>query len=421
MKNSDTNLNKAEPVNKIPARSRQAIDDLVDLSDYYTTALDDDWTGRPGVNLSLLPKGIHAYFRGAFDLRGMIQLAGKNTAEITGYDYPESVKGIKVNFKAEKIDFLQGTAGSVADDTKIGEYIIHYENGAAERIPIVYNQNVLDFTVEKKGFQPLGSDVVSITDGRKIYKYTVNNPLPDLEIKEIDFISDLTESAPFLIALTMETFQTTMEHEWFDSIRIYNDIIPRSPEARPEQIDLSDYFAASPDDDWFNHAGHDLHDLPKGIQEFGGVKFDVRGLLVLAGGKTSLKITGLALPEELKGIKINRSGKTVNFLHACAFDSERGTRIAEYIVHYANNKQEVIPVEYGVNVMDWWERVEEGRVSDAEEAWFGSNAASRRFGLRTRVIKYAWQNPYPDVEITKIDYISKLENSAPILFAITVV
>lgn len=420
MNNLKKSLKEATPVHQIPTRSMQAINDLVDLSAYYTSSLDDAWTGDAEITLSHFPKGIHAYSRGAFDIRGLIQLSGKRTAEETGYDYPQKVSGINVNFSCEKIDFLQGTVGETEAGTKVGSYVIHYADGRSMDIPIIYDQSTLHYSTIREGFQPIAANIVPAGDHMRLYKYTVNNPLPEVKIETIDFISDGTDSAPFLIAMTMETFKTCMEHEWFDSIRIYNEIIPRSPEASPEQIDLSDYFMASPDDDWFNHAGHDLHDLPKGITAFNNVKFDVRGLLVLAGGKTSLKITGLALPEELLGIKINRRGAAVHFLHACAFDSERGTRIARYVVHYADNRVVEIPIKYGLHVMDWWERVEEGTVSEAEAAWYGSNAASRRFGLRTRIIKYSWENPYPETEIAKIDYISDLANSAPILFAITV-
>jgi len=420
LNNAKTVGKAAKPVAGIPARSRQAIIDLVDLSDYYTTSLDDEWAGKKGLTFSAFPKGIHAYRRGAFDIRGLIQLSGKNTLEKTGYDYPAAVKNIPVDFFGEKIDFLQGALGVVPENTKIGEYVLHYADGRFAIIPIIYNQNVVDCTGIQQGFQPMGAEVIEAGPAMGIYKYTVNNPFKDEKIQKIDFISEVTDCAPFLLAITLENFKTCMEHEWFDSIRVYNEIIPRGTATPANLIDLSAYFTASPDDDWFNHAGHDLHDLPKGLQEFGGVKFDVRGLLVLGGCKTSLKITGLALPEELLGIKIRQRGQKVHFLHACAFDSPRGTKIADYVVHYADNTTQTIPVVYGVNVMDWWERVEEGTVTEAEAVWYGSNAASRRFGLRTRVIKYAWDNPCPELEIVKIDFISALANSAPMLFAITV-
>lgn len=417
-------LKSAKPGNPIPTRSQQAIDDLVDLTHFYTTSLKDDWTGNPKKTLASFPTGVHAFHRAAFDIRGLIQLAGA-TSSRTDYDYPKSVKDIPVHFEGEKIDFLHGTIGEVDPGTLIGSYTLHYANGASRDIPIIYERDVRDTFIpydKENPVQLISAHAVDAGNGLFLYVYTVNNPLPKVEVQSIDFTSAMTASAPFLVAVTMETFKTCMEHEWFDSIRIYNELVPRDPNTKDNLIDLSNYFMASPDDDWFNHAGHDLHDLPRGIQDFGGVEFDTRGLMVLGGAKTSLKITGLALPEELKGIKIKQKGKTVNFLHACAFDSPRGTKISDYVIRYANGQTETIPIRYGEHVMDWWERKEEGTLSDpkAKAVWYGSNAATRKVGLRTRVCMYQWENPHPDWEIVSIDWISALANSAPILFAITV-
>ena len=68
-------------------------------------------------------------------------------------------------------------------------------------------------------------------------------------------------------------------------------------------------------------------------------------------------------------------------------------------------------------VIDWWES---DIVSDARVAWIGSHAAARQFGKQTHLIKYTWDNILSDVEITSIDYVSSVENSAPFLVAITI-
>ena len=38
----------------------------------------------------------------------------------------------------------------------------------------------------------------------QLYKYTWINPSPDIEMETLDFISDGMESAPFLMAITVE-------------------------------------------------------------------------------------------------------------------------------------------------------------------------------------------------------------------------
>lgn len=399
----------------IVSRSKQAIPDLLNLEDYYTDSLDDDWMGK-GCNLSSFPKGVHAYARAAFDVRGLIQLAGKD-----GDTNPKLVTGMKVGFKGQKFYFLHGVIGSASKDTKIGEYVVNFVDGQILNIPLIFGRGIRDSL--KISDKPLTDAQIAWTDTEdsgkvQLYRYSINNELPDVEIKTIDFISSLSGAAPFVIGITVEG--TGAVYEWFDSVSIYNPIIERSPLSTDDQIDLTDYYSTSLDDDWFHHSGHDFHDVPKGHQAFNGIYFDVRGLILL-GGSGSLKICGLALPEELLGIRINRSGKAISFLHACAFDSPPNTQIGEYIVNYVDGSCVSVPIVYSENVMDWWENPEEGQVSKAKETWFGSNAATRRVGKRTRLIQYTWDNVKPDVEIDTIDYVTCLNTSAPFCVAITVI
>jgi hypothetical protein len=429
---NNLNIKATNKEKSIPKRSNQAMEDLLDLSEYYTASLDDDLLTKPGNNLKSLPKGIQAFAKASFDVRGLILLSGKKIGEETGtgLDFPEAVKGIKVNFQGTKIHLLHGTSGVVKENTRIGQYILNYTDGQIKNIPIVYGRNIRDWWI-KKG-DPIPTDASIAWTGEneasrksgydvQLYRYSVNNPLPDIELKTIDFVSELTASAPFLVAVTVEPRSTV--YEYFDSLSVYNDIIPRSEKAGPDQVDLTNYYNASLDDDWHQHAGHDIHDLPKGLQNFGGINFDTRGIIQLAGGFLSLKRTGLALPEELLGIKVNRKGRLVHFLPCCGWPAEPGTKIGAYILHYANGETKEAPILYGKNVVDWWTNPEEEQFKgeEADQVWVGSNAATRRSGRKTQLIKYAWKNPLPNVEITSIDFISAVANfSGPFLIAITI-
>jgi hypothetical protein len=392
----------------IPVRSKQAIPDLMDLTSYYTSSLDE------GALVSL-PKGVQAYDRAAFDIRGMIQLAGKKSSV-----HPDAVKDIAIHYKGEKFDFLHGAAGAVEEDTVIGNYVFHYANGETKNFPLVYGRNI------KNSFDRNAGDVLTdavtawSNETVQVFKYTAYNPLPGIEVKTIDFISNHTQAAPFLIAITLEPIQAERTYEWFDSIKAWNPIAPRDPLASPDQVDLTHYYGTSLNDDWFNHAGHDLHDVPQGLQTFGGVLFDVRGLIVLAGAK-SLEVSGLVLPEALLKIPVGRKGKAVHFLQASAFvGTSAGEKIGEYAFHYENGETRIADLIYGENMLDWWVNPAEGHVTKAEEVWYGSNTATRSRGMQTRLIKFTWKNSLPEVEITAIDFSSTLTNSAPMLVAITV-
>jgi hypothetical protein len=380
----------------------------MDLSSYYTSSLKEG-------HLASLPQGVHAFFRAAFDIRGMVQLAGTKPSA-----HPDAVKGIAINYKGEKIDFLQGAAGRSEEDTVIGNYVLHYANGETKNIPLVYGRNTRDSF--SGNAEPVLTDAAAFraSEDVSVFKYTANNPLPGVEIETMDFVSSNTQAAPFLIAMTIEPSQAERTYEWFDSIKAWNPIPPRDPSATADQVDLTDYYGTSLDDDWFNHPGHDLHDVPHGLHTFGGVLFDVRGLIVLAGTE-SLAVSGLALPEAVLGIPVGRKGKAVDFLQAAAFvGTPAGAKIGEYVMHYSNGETRTADLVYGENDLDWWVNPKEGHVTRAEEVWYGSNPATRRVGMKTRLIKFTWNNPLPEVKITTIDFVSALTTSSPMLLAITV-
>jgi hypothetical protein len=393
---------------QIPARSKQAISDLMDLTSYYTSSL-------AGGTLGSLPLGVHAFCRAAFDIRGMIQLAG-----IQPSAHPNAVNGIAINYKGEKIDFLHGASGHAKEDTVVGNYVLHYANGETKNIPLVYGRNIADSFFGSS--RSILTNAATAWTGKNIevFKYTANNPLPGVEIKTMDFVSNNTSAAPFLISMTIEPAQADRTYEWFDSIKAWNPIAPRDPLASPDQVDLTNYYGTSLNDDWFDHPGHDLQDVPQGLKAFGGVLFDVRGLIVLAGTK-SLAVSGLTLPEAVYGIRIDRKGKALHFLQAAAFvGSTPGLKIGEYVMHYENGETMVADLIYGENELDWWVNPAEGHVTKADEVWFGSNPATRSRGMKTRLIQFTWNNPLPDVTITSIDFVSCLTTSSPMLVAITV-
>jgi hypothetical protein len=418
---------ETQPVHPIPTRSRQAsIPDLVDLGAYYTASLDDDWLVKPGANLASLPKGVQGFARACFDVRGLVQLAGKTAEKETGIAFPKSITGIKIGAKVRTLHFLQGASWSADVDTKIGEYVLHYADGKTASIPIVYGRSVVDWWINADSIVPTdakiawtGENDASHKIGYKIqlYTYTVSNPRPGAEIASIDFVSAGTDSAPFLVALTYEPVKT--DYEWLDAIKIWNGITPRSKEATADLVDLGACFNTSLDDNWFNHAGHNFQEVPKGVQTLDGTPFELRGLIQLAGTQ-SLKIAGVALPESVKGIKVGRKGAKIHFLQACGFSAPTGTKIGEYVVHYANGETRSAPILYGKNVLDWWGHPgTDVKLSDGKEVWKGNAPSPASMGFYIHMIRFTWDNPLPGEEITTIDFVSDVTAAAPQLMAIT--
>jgi hypothetical protein len=96
---------------------------LLNLSPFYTESLDDDIHHKPGNTLSDLPKGLQNIGGIDFDIRGVVQLAGHRSEEITTLVYPKMVSSIPVNMKGGVIHFLHASAWNIdSNQVLIGQF-----------------------------------------------------------------------------------------------------------------------------------------------------------------------------------------------------------------------------------------------------------------------------------------------------------
>jgi hypothetical protein len=195
-------------------------------------------------------------------------------------------------------------------------------------------------------------------------------------------------------------------------------VAPRSADAPATALDLTPYYNGRLDDAWQRGgvAQNHLGNLPAGVQEFGGVKFDVRGVVQLSGRAAAEQLT-VRFPQTVPGIAVNRKAAKLHFLHACGWASEAGTVVGHYVVAFANGEQREIPVVYGQDVRDWWTQPEEA-AGTARSVWSGPNLANPN-GPPKQVYLTSWENPLPDVAIKSLEYRSTMSNSAPFLIAVT--
>jgi hypothetical protein len=143
----------------------------------------------------------------------VIQLTGTQ-ADAAGASFPESQTGIKLGRKCKRLHFLQAAGWQAEEGKVIGKYVLHYAGGETASLNIVYGTDTLDWwkgaaetkspqaaTVVWTGSSP-AADAVGFS--LRLFKRTYDNPKPDLAIETLDFVSTKAESAPFLVALTVE-------------------------------------------------------------------------------------------------------------------------------------------------------------------------------------------------------------------------
>ena len=92
--------------------------------------------------------------------------------------------------------------------TRIGYYQLHYADGEEEQVPLVYGQNIDNCVVSKNSRTGAVDLAWTGTNASGtvlcLFHTTWENPRPGTVVESMDFVSQVTKSAPLLIALTVE-------------------------------------------------------------------------------------------------------------------------------------------------------------------------------------------------------------------------
>ncbi len=165
------------------------------------------------------------------------------------------------------------------------------------------------------------------------------------------------------------------------------------------------------------HASNDLSFLPGGMQHFGGVDFDIRGVVQLASGL----LPGQNFPRHVRSIPVSAKCDRLHFLHSCMFgnSSLEGREIGHYVVHYSKGQDQIVPIIYGHDVIDWWAKPEQSPQIASVVAWTGISVASQQSKQSIQLFKQTWKNPHPKLEVRAIEFVSSMTPASPFLIAIT--
>jgi hypothetical protein len=196
----------------------------------------------------------------------------------------------------------------------------------------------------------------------------------------------------------------------------------RDPHALPSLIDLSAHYNGLLEDSWQGFPSNHLARLPSGLQKFGGVFFDVRGVIQLRDIEHELPFP---FPEKVAGINVNQKLRRIHFLQGTSCDPTAfklsQTNIASFVIHYADNQVREVPIIYGRQIADWWVDPKHPlELTDAKVAWTGQNEAAEAYGKSLRLFRFTWENPLKEVEVASISFVSGATISAPFLIAITI-
>jgi hypothetical protein len=166
----------------------------------------------------------------------------------------------------------------------------------------------------------------------------------------------------------------------------------RSPGLDRRLLDLSPHYNAYLDEPWLPFLpDNDLKRLPQGTQEFGGMRFDVRGLIQLKGTKL-LAVTNVT----------------------------DGAKVASYVVNYQSGAQTEIPILFARDVKNLWYDPIFPDPGEARDVWKGENRAAAAQNCMIRIFLTSWKNPWKDQPIESLSLVSAMGETAPFVIAITV-
>ena len=197
-------------------------------------------------------------------------------------------------------------------------------------------------------------------------------------------------------------------------------IAPRASSVPGELIDLSSAFTAPLTERWYpGPPENTLAALPRGVQKFAGISFDVRGIVQLAGREIST-YGASSFPSSIRDIPVDRWVKRLHFLHGAVSEVSDGMTIGTYRIYYNTARQIEVPIVYGGNVRSLWQpQSANGAVTNATIVWRGQNPVTQPRGLELRLYQFTWENPWPAEEVVAVDFASAVANAAPFLIALT--
>ncbi len=194
------------------------------------------------------------------------------------------------------------------------------------------------------------------------------------------------------------------------------------PQGTMTPVDLSEK-ANVGNTEWAGKKYHSngLAELPKGDQEFCGVKFRTtqRQMQLGYGFEQATNV-----PASIEGIAVGRKLRRLYVLQATKYPKSAGVhdgkRIAEYRVHYGDGSEASVPVVFGRDVRDWWDQDEGKPVTQGRVAWTGSNPVADKTGKTLRFYLGVWENPHTERTIATLEFVKTEDPTcAPFCLAIT--
>jgi hypothetical protein len=161
-----------------------------------------------------------------------------------------------------------------------------------------------------------------------------------------------------------------------------------------------------------------------GKQLLGDVEFLIADRYVQLGNTDSVYRDR---PERAEAISIKKKCAKLHFLHSSVNGDPKdksfdGVVIGEYRIQYADESVQKIPIVYGQDLQNCYSPENYKDPTQARVVWKGENKDTKPWNGRVRLYLMSWENPKPDLMISRIDFLSRKKeiSASPLCVAITV-
>jgi hypothetical protein len=186
----------------------------VQLGAYANASLRDlpdrpGWIGAgPGEDFSALRAGDRRM--GSVTFRILSSAGGRPAAIMLSgpavtATFSDAVRGIQIGSRAKQLWFLHTTAFPDGSDRLIGRYIIRYEDGTAEEIPLKYGVNTMSWQDNRPtlAYQAAWKGQTKSGKAIRLRMLPWDNPHPEKTISTVDFVGERgSQASPALLAIT---------------------------------------------------------------------------------------------------------------------------------------------------------------------------------------------------------------------------
>jgi WD40 repeat protein len=197
-------------------------------------------------------------------------------------------------------------------------------------------------------------------------------------------------------------------------------IPPRSPLAGPDQLDLTASYNVALNESWqpverLEEVDLSLAALPSGLQTFAGVRFDVRGLIQLRRGAVDCEL----FPERVTA-PVTRRFTRLHVLHGGRWLEQEGTPVASLVLHYAKGTEATLPIFYGKHLRAANAGQDRKAGIPLGQLVWPSPVPADPKDVQPWLYQTTFTNPRPELEVERIEYVSKVGRCGPFLVAVTV-